>query len=337
MSTRQSGQAPFVFAYRDDLRALPESALKNETRLHGGFAVDRRPGFGHLYYGMAGCGLLRISPDLTTQEVIDLPPQFQEVSFHSTKIGEFEGKPRLFLPANNDEMIAIVTLDGDVEATLMRPEYEEYQAKDVLFKPTDTVFLGGDSYAQKAASPSTSPSTTGGEQLIVADGYGANYISTADLHTQQWVSHFGGKSDDPDHHGKFGTAHGINLTPHHHHLAIADRPHSRIVITTPTGEWIGSHGLPSGSRPCGIDFTEWNNAWFAAIGSLDDPEKGRPAPIYVLDADYQLISTIRPKEDLGIEQADHIHNVIWYQHGGKLYLICQAWNPGRFFVLEQVV
>ena len=65
---------------------------------------------------MVGCGLLRISPDLTTQEIIDLPPAIRTVNFHSTKIGEFEGKPRLFLPANNDAMVAIVTLDGDVEA-----------------------------------------------------------------------------------------------------------------------------------------------------------------------------------------------------------------------------
>jgi hypothetical protein len=316
MPTRKSGQPPFAFTYRDDLRNLPATALENESKLHGGFAIDPRAGFGHLYYGMAGCGLLRISPDLTTQEIIELPPQFQGVNFHSTKIGTVEGQPRLFLPANNNEMVAIVTLDGDVKATLTRPEFEEYQAADVLFKPTDTVQVE--------------------DQLIVADGYGANYISTADLRSQEWVSHFGGKTDDPNHHGRFGTAHGISLTPHHHHLAIADRPHSRIAITTPTGEWVGSHGLPAGSRPCGINFTEWQNQWYAVIGSLDDPEKGRPAPIYILDADYHLISTIRPKEDLGIEQADHIHNTIWVQHNGKLYLVCQAWNPGRFFVLEQV-
>lgn len=314
MSTRQSGQAPFVFVYRDDLRRLPAAAVENETRLHGGFAVDRRPGYGHLYYGMVGCGLLRISPDLTTQEIISLPPHLQAVNFHSTKIGSVDGSPRLFLPANNDAMVAIVTLDGKVEATLSRPEFEEYQAEDVLFKPTDTVLVE--------------------DQLIVADGYGANYISTADLPTHQWVARFGGKSNDPDHHGRFGTAHGINLTPHHHHLAIADRPHSRIAITTRTGEWIGAYGLPPGSRPCGIDFTEWQGAWYAVIGSLDDPDKNRPAPIYILDESYHLISTIRPKEDLGIEQADHIHNVIWYQHNGSLFLICQAWNPGRFFVLE---
>lgn len=317
MSTTQSGQASFVFSYREDLRRLPQAALDQETKLHGGFGVDRRAGYGHLYYGMVECGLLRISPDLTTQEIIELPPELHNVNFHSAKIAEYEGKPRLFLPANNNALVAIVTLDGDVEMTLTKPEFAEYQAAETLFKPTDTVMVG--------------------DQLLVADGYGANYISRADLATQQWVSHFGGKSDDPNHHGRFGTAHGINLTPHHHHLAIADRPHSRIAVTTPSGEWVDAHPMPAGSRPCGIDYVELNHEWFAVVGSLDDPEKGRPAPIYILNSDYQVISTIRPKEDLGIEQADHIHNVIWHQHNGKLFLVVQSWNPGRFYVLEQVV
>ena len=65
--------------------------------------------------------------------------------------------------------------------------------------------------------------------------------------------------------------------------------------------------------------------------------EGRAAPIYILDAaTYEVVSTIRPKEDLGIELADHIHNTIWYEYGGDLYLICQAWNPGYYFVLELV-
>ncbi len=316
MSIRQSGQAPFVFSCCEDLRRLPPAALAQESRLHGGFAIDKRPGYGHLYYGMVECGLLRISPDLTIQEIIDLPPHLRDINFHSTKIAEFEGKPRLFLPANNNALVAIVSLEGDVEMMLTRPELAEYQAAEQLFKPTDTLLVE--------------------DQLLVADGYGSNYISTVDLATHCWVNIFGGKSDDPHHHGRFGTAHGINLTPHSHHLAIADRPHSRIAVTTTQGEWVDAHPLPSGSRPCGIDFTQWRNEWFAVVGSLDDPEKGRPAPIYILNRDYQVISTIRPKEDLGIEQADHIHNVVWHQHSGRLFLVVQSWNPGRYFVLEHV-
>ena len=41
-------------------------------------------------------------------------------------------------------------------------------------------------------------------------------------------------------------------------------------------------------------------------------------------------------EDLDIDIANHIHNAVWYEHNGGLYLICQAWNPGFYFVLELV-
>ncbi len=70
---KQSGQAPFAFAHCEDLHSLPAKALPLEEKLHGGFAVDKRPGYGHVYYGMPGCGLLRISADLTTQDLIELP------------------------------------------------------------------------------------------------------------------------------------------------------------------------------------------------------------------------------------------------------------------------
>ena len=94
------------------------------------------------------------------------------------------------------------------------------------------------------------------------------------------------------------------------------------------------YGAPANSRPCGIDYHKRGDRWYAVVGSLDAPEAGRAAPIYILDADnYELLSTVRPKEDLGIELADHIHNVIWHEHAGQLYLVCQAWNPGYYFVL----
>jgi hypothetical protein len=46
--------------------------------------------------------------------------------------------------------------------------------------------------------------------------------------------------------------------------------------------------------------------------------------------------TVRPKEELGIELAQHLHNVIWYEYEGRVFLLCQSWNPGCYFVLEQV-
>ena len=102
------------------------------------------------------------------------------------------------------------------------------------------------------------------------------------------------------------------------------------------GNVVESFPIPDGSRPCGIDYKQINGTWYAVVGSLDDPEEGRPAPIYILDAStYRVVSTIRPKEELGVELADHIHNAVWHEINGKIFLICQAWNPGYYFVLEQ--
>ena len=310
---KTSGQAPFVFSLCEDLYTLPEAARPCEVDLHGGFAVDPSPG-GHIYYGMPGCGLMSIAPDLSSQEIIELPSDLKPVNFHGTTLIEFDGKRRLVLPANNDEKVVVISLDGNVDYVLSRPEFDEYQDAETPYKPTDTTFADG--------------------TLYVADGYGANYISTVDPTQGTWQSIFAGRTDDPTAEGLFGTAHGLGAHPDGHHLSIADRPHARFQHFSHGGHFHSSHGIPDNSKPCGIDFLQRGHHWYALVGSLDDPQEGRAAPIYVLDANtYELVSTIRPKEELGVELADHIHNTVWYEHGGQLYLICQAWNPGHYFVL----
>jgi hypothetical protein len=159
-----SGQAPLAFAHRQDLRTVPSSASDREIDLHGGFAVDKRPGFGHVFYGMPGCGLVRVDPGLDRQGLIKLPEELTPLNFHSTKIGVFDGKWRLFLPAHDAEMVTIVSLEGRLDFVLPRPEFEAYQAATAPFRPTDTVLMG--------------------RELVVADGYGANYITVADVTTR---------------------------------------------------------------------------------------------------------------------------------------------------------
>jgi hypothetical protein len=316
MSKKTSGQAPFVFAYCEDLHTVPEKAASCEVDLHGGFAVDRETG-GNIYYGMPGCGLMRISPDLNSQEIIELPPDLKPLNFHGTKICTFDNKRRLVMPANADQMVVVLSLEGNVDFILSRPEFDEYQDESAPFSPTDTAIVHN--------------------HLYVADGYGSNYISKADLTTQQWTDIFGGKTDDPEAPGLFGTAHGLNPAPDGQHLSIADRAHSRFEHFTFDGHFKAAYGIPAGSKPCGIDFIEWKGRSLALVGSLDDPQAGRAAPIYILDATtYEVLSTIRPKEDLGIELAEHIHNTVWYEYNSGLFLICQAWNPGYYFVLEMV-
>ena len=312
---KTSGQAPFAFSLCEDLYTLPEAARACEVNLHGGFAVDPNPG-GRIYYGMPGCGLMSIAHDLRSQEVIELPSDLKPVNFHATTMMEFDGKRRLVLPANNDAKVVVIGLDGTVDYVLARPEFDEYRDSETPFNPTDAAYAAG--------------------TLYVADGYGANYISTADPRRRTWQELFGGKTDDPSAKGLFGTAHGLAAHPDGHHLTIADRPHARFQHFNHGGHFHSAHPIPHGSKPCGIDFLRSGERWYALVGSLDDPQEGRAAPIYVLDAiTYQVVSTVRPKEELGVELADHIHNAVWYRNAGHLYLICQAWNPGHYFVLVQ--
>ena len=311
MAIKKTGQTPFQFSYRDDLRELPQKALSCEVNLHGGFTEDAATG--HVYYGMPGCGIMRASADLAHTDVLELPSELATVNFHSTKIGYLDGNPRLILPANRDEKVAIVTLEGDVEYILARPEFDEY--KDADYLPTDVVVKE--------------------DLLYIADGYGSNYISSAEPKNRAWKNIFGGKATDALEHGKFGTAHGMNPDPEGKSLVIADRPNSRIEVSTFRGEHLASHAMPAGSKPCGIQFFNHKSHWYAVVASLDDPVEGRAAPIYVLDGiTFEVISTIRPKEDLGIELADHIHNAVWHEHAGRQFLVCQAWNPGFYFILE---
>jgi hypothetical protein len=192
---------------------------------------------------MPDCGIMRIDADLRKQETIDLPDNLRPLNFHSTKLGVFDGNLRLILPANGDEMVIILSLDGEVDFVLPRPVFEEYQSQDAPFRPTDTVLVG--------------------DQLFIADGYGSNYITAVDVHTHQWTGIWGGRTDDRQENGKFATAHCIGFNPVHHHLDIADRPHSRIQAHAADGHFVASHSLPSGAFLCGISYLEHRGRWIA--------------------------------------------------------------------------
>jgi hypothetical protein len=319
MSLKVSGQGDFKFALRDDMYSLPSAAKENEVKLHGGFAIDNRPDKGQVYYGMPGNGIMRVESDLKSQEIIPLPDNLGELNYHSTKIVNLNGEERLILAAEGNEKVVMIDLDGKVDKTLSRPEFEEYKSADVGYKPTDTVLIE--------------------DTLYIADGYGANYISANSLVDDTWKMIFGGgcPTKAPED-GKFSTAHGINFNPVHKHIDICDRPNARIQAHDLTGQFLNSFKLPEGSFLCGINYFEKQNKWYAVVGCLRDPQvgEGRPAPIYIIDAEnYELLSVVRPKEELGVELAQHIHNAVMHIVNDTLYLVCQAWNPGHYFVLEQ--
>jgi len=245
-SDKVSGQGKFVFAHRGDLNNLPSVAQEHEVRLHGGFAVDDREGCGEVYYGMPGCGIMRVDADLKKQSIINLPVEYAPLNFHSTKIGEFDGKHRLFLSAESNEKVIVMGLDGSIDFVLPRPVFDEYQKKDAPYKPTDTVLVD--------------------DQLYIADGYGSNYITSVDVKSRKWQGIFGGLTSDATEDGKFATAHGINFNPVHQHLDIADRPSSRIQAHAKDGRFIGSYKFPPGAWLCGMSYVNYQGRWLGVIG-----------------------------------------------------------------------
>jgi len=89
--------------------------------------------------------------------------------------------------------------------------------------------------------------------------------------------------------------------------------------------------MPLGSFPCDVDYL----GRYAIVGALHGPDRSKGAPIYLFENE-QLVSTVMPKEELGLENFQHVHNAVLHERDGKLYIIAQAWNPGDFAILEQV-
>ena len=54
--------------HREDLSKLPLTTKDYEVNLHGGFAIDQLNG-GQIYYGMPGCGAMRVGPCTSSKQV----------------------------------------------------------------------------------------------------------------------------------------------------------------------------------------------------------------------------------------------------------------------------
>jgi len=227
-------------------------------------------------------------------------------------------------PSNDAGKVFTTTLDGKLVDTLNAPtdddvfeypEIHDYFLGGGNFAPTGVAYLDGLYYI-----------TTGYSNLDYV--LTARIIQTNPFNAMWNDLAFGGKGDAPT---QFRTAHGITLVPGTKQFDISDRPHSEIKRFTRYGHYLGTLKMPSGSLPCDIDYL----GHYAVVAALDGPDPSRGAPIYILE-DGKLVSTIDPKDDLGLKNFKHIHNAVLRKVNNKLYIIVQAWNPGDFAILEQV-
>ena len=236
-----------------------------------------------------------------------------------------DGTPYLTFPANDAGKIFTTTLDGKLVDSLDAPtaaiEFEQPEVHDY--------FLGGGNFAPTAVE------YWKGLYYITTGYSNLDYVLTARIERAGrfeavWNDlAFGGRGEG---HGQFGTGHGITLPPGKAHLEVADRPHSRIERFTRYGHYLSTLKTPSGSLPCDINYLD---PQYSVVPALDGPDKKKGAPIYIFENE-KLVSTVMPKEELGLQNFVHIHNAALRRIADKLYIIAQAWNPGDFAILEQV-
>jgi hypothetical protein len=320
-----SGQGRWKFRVLYTGSHLPAEAQKVLKAAHGGFAVDRRPGRGEIYFALPGAGIIQLTSDLKSARLLETPPQLRDTNLHNTTIWYApDGRPYLSFPANQAGRVFTTTLDGKLADTLGPPEpgadlghplANDYFAGRGNFVPTDVEQLDGLLYV-----------TTGYSNLDFV--LTARILGFDPLRTAWHDLAFGGKGAGP---GQFGTGHGITVPPGLKRIDVADRPNSEIDRFTRYGQFLGTWRMPLGSFPCDVDYL----GRYAIVGALHGPDRSKGAPIYLFENE-QLVSTVMPKEELGLENFQHVHNAVLHERDGKLYIIAQAWNPGDFAILEQV-
>ncbi len=320
-----SGQGSMRFKVLYTSTHLPAEAQRALVKAHGGFAVDRRPGRGETYFFLREAGILRISSDLRTIELLKTADSMKRVNLHDTAIwySPDDGSAFLAFPSNDAGKIFTTTLDGTLVSTLDAPPadggYEQPAVRRYFlgggnFAPTGVTYLDGLYYV-----------TTG---YCALDVVLTARISSRNPSMVAWNDlAFGGKGDGSD---RFQTAHAIVVPPGERQLDITDRVHSEVKRFSRYGHYLSTLKMPAGSLPCSIDYSDG----YALVPTLVGPDPGKGAPLYIFQGE-QLVSTIFPQQDLGLKNFQHNHKAALRKIGDKFYIIVQAWNPGDFAILEQ--
>lgn len=318
------GKMKFKVLYRSDI--LPPEAQQVLKGAHGGFTVDLRKGKGETYFALKGAGIIQISADLKSARMIDTPEEMKNTNLHNTTIWHApDGKSHLLFPGNEANKVFVTELDGKLDAVLPapgpgvdlgNPVPNDYFKSNGKFVPTDIEQLDGKLYITTGYSPLDYVLT-------------ARILKTSPLELAWNNLSFGGRGNGP---GQFNTGHGITVPPKLKRLDIADRANGEIDRFSPDGKYLSTIEMPKDSFPCDTYYL----GKYTAVASLNNPDKTKGAAIYILEND-KVISTILPKEELGLTNFMHVHNAVLRQIGNKYYLIAQAWNPGDFAILEQVL
>jgi hypothetical protein len=308
--TKVTGTGYWTFAAARDLVPTPPETKSFLKGAHGTIIVDRDNDL--VYWGLEKVGWVEFSDGLKKSRVIKGDARFASGNIHGADLlprkGFFKSKAPLVIAADNVEgEVYLSDTTFQNAQKIGRPAVGAYQGKGG-FAPTDAAFINE-------------------KQIYVTDGYGS-----------QWF--MSGTTEPLGYQGEVIGGRLFSRTPHgitkgeRDVLLVAARPEAQIKqYLYKKGEWLESLGLPPGSTVCDVDV--WGD--YALAPCLDGPKgadgKPTPGPIYIVNLKTKaIVSTLRMKEDLGFEDALHIHDAAWYVRGGghqrEVYIIFTNWNPG---------
>lgn len=305
-----SGQGYWTFTPVVGAVPVPVNALPLIKGAHGTVIVDREKDV--VYWGLENVGWVGFGERLMKSWVVDGDPAFRKGNLHGADIIFRKGKPPLVAAADNAEGEVYVSDTAFKNAAKVRIPAGGPYADGKGYAPTDVAFAPGGT-------------------VWVTDGYGKAYFMPADADPLKFRGEFfGGKKMS-------GTPHGITFDAGTGSLLVSARPEAQVHVWSPKEKgFLENNQLPAGSTVCDVDV--WGDYVLAAC--LDGP-KGTPGPLYVIDKKRRaILSTIKPKEELGYEHAQHLHDACWYVTGSgasrEVYIVFTAWNPGGIGALKLV-
>ncbi len=308
--TPVSGQGFWTFTAARNLTPVPPAALPKLVGAHGTIIVDKSADM--VYWGLQGVGWIGFSNRLQASWIVAGDGAFTNGNLHGADLWPRKKNVPLIAAADNVAgKIYLTDTSFQHAEVLPAPEGQPY-ANGKGFNPTDVAFANGN-------------------ELWITDGYGKAWFTSADVAPLKYRGKFfGGKSFSQ-------TPHGITLDPHDHSLLVSARPEGQLKRFDPVREHVREIlGLPAGSTVCDVDL--WGD--YALAPCLDGPKK-TPGPIYIINLKTRsIVATLKPKEDLGYTDAQHIHDAAWYVTGSgrdqEVYVVFTNWNPGGVGALKLV-
>lgn len=308
--TPKTGQGYWTFVASKELVPVPAEAMPKLKGAHGTLVVD--PATDIVYWGLQDIGWIAFTEKLSRSAIVPQDPAFKAGNLHGADLLPRRGKTPLIAAADNVQgEVYLSDISFQNPEVLKLPNLEPY-ADGKGYAPTDVAFEGLD-------------------RVWVTDGYGKAWFMPAATHPLRFEgAAYGGK--------KFsGTPHGISHDAKRGAMFVSARPEALIKEWNLKNAQVQAiDGLPPGSTVCDIDI--WGD--YALAPCLDGASKS-PGPVYIVNLKKRaVVATLKPKADLGYEDAQHIHDACWYVTGKgrkrEVYVLFTNWNPGGVGAMKLV-